>query len=90
MSIKEGLLLFSFFFQISYHSIIIESDSKNVVFWANDHSFVPWRMKYISNHIEQLRGHLKCIPINHIFREANYKTLVFMRSYWFLNSKCKW
>ncbi|XWS10479.1 hypothetical protein CRYUN_Cryun39dG0083300 [Craigia yunnanensis] len=76
MAIRVSPFLFSCSSWASSHTLIIKRDSNNVIRWVYFHSFVPWQMKYISNHIERLKFSLKGLLCNHIFREANSTRIV--------------
>ncbi|XVE60101.1 hypothetical protein DITRI_Ditri05aG0100000 [Diplodiscus trichospermus] len=51
--------------------LYIESDSKNTVQWVCNPNLVPWRIRNIINHIENLKLQVKEWRIGHVFRERN-------------------
>ncbi|XVE78048.1 hypothetical protein DITRI_Ditri13aG0112900 [Diplodiscus trichospermus] len=71
LAIREAFVLYVSSSWARCHDLLIESDSLTAVNWANNPLSVPWSVKNIANHIENLKLQIKSWKIGHIYRESN-------------------
>ncbi|XVF82522.1 hypothetical protein PTKIN_Ptkin16aG0056100 [Pterospermum kingtungense] len=71
LSVREGFLLFISSQWVVSHKLIIESDSINALKWVLNPTPVPWRIKHMISHIENLKLFVVMWSICHTLREAN-------------------
>ncbi|XVF79011.1 hypothetical protein PTKIN_Ptkin14bG0184900 [Pterospermum kingtungense] len=71
MAVREAIILFLSSKWVEDCSVITESDSKNVISWMKKTCSVPWRMRPVFNHIQNLLVKLKSWDIVHVLRECN-------------------
>ncbi|XVF61697.1 hypothetical protein PTKIN_Ptkin08bG0151400 [Pterospermum kingtungense] len=74
LAIREAFLLFTSSPWAPSCKLIVESDSLVVVKWTLALVSVAWRMRNVSNHIENLKVLLAGWDIQHTLREANHRT----------------
>ncbi|XVF54365.1 hypothetical protein PTKIN_Ptkin05aG0175600 [Pterospermum kingtungense] len=73
LAIREAFLLFTSSPWAPSCKLIIESDSLVAVKWTLAPVSVAWRMRNVSNHIENLKVLLAGWDIQHTLREANHR-----------------
>ena len=71
LAVREAFIVFAASKWAKTHSLLIESDSSNVVNWIKCPQSAPWRMKKYISHIESLKLQLSSWHIDHIPREMN-------------------
>ena len=71
LAVRETFIVFAVSKWAKTHSLLIESDSSNVVNWIKCPQSTPWRMKKFISHIESLKLQLFSWHIAHIPREIN-------------------
>ena len=69
--VREAFIVFAASKWAKTHSLLIESDSINMVNWIKCPQSAPWRMKKFIFHIESIKLQLSSWHIVHIPREIN-------------------
>ncbi|XVE86926.1 hypothetical protein DITRI_Ditri18aG0074600 [Diplodiscus trichospermus] len=73
LAVKEALSLFLSLQWSQSSSLIIESDSLNVVKWLRDPASAPWKLRNIVSQVENLKKkRLVGWSVQHTYRERNY------------------
>ncbi|XVE84079.1 hypothetical protein DITRI_Ditri16bG0140400 [Diplodiscus trichospermus] len=71
LAIKEALSLFLASQWAQTTTLIVESDSSNVVKWLRESLTAPWRMRSNIHQIENLKNMLIGWSVQHILREGD-------------------
>ncbi|XVF39103.1 hypothetical protein PTKIN_Ptkin01aG0008500 [Pterospermum kingtungense] len=71
LAIRESFLTFLASPWVHKYKLCVESDSMNAVLWVANPSKVPWRLRCIRNHLENLKAKVAGFEVVYVGREAN-------------------